>query len=607
MRVTRLSQSFSFWVAVVFAALVTLELLPVPGVILMIFGAPILAGALVHLFLVSLFIEAMVRRIPRALVIIPALAYGAYYVACLQEGLRLHAAGRSTQAGKPEVALRFDPAAQSLVVKGALAFVSNYDVPVAYEADSSVKPEGYEAYRLLPIDQCVKARATRAMPGRSRLSPLSSGSDDYACVFQTPERPPLPMVTVTKRGADRMWDREPGVVETGVFVELNGKPTAAYLTGAYGWRLGPFPLLAVGCVLIDNPSAWRCGADFYRMLTKVGRVDDMNDDKLAFALASDLLGIGSVPTADGHVAPRPAVDLDALLAKLPKLPAPESAEEYKSAGAHAAGLDLFAAFTGFLTSEDYTTTKSGAWTMLVVDGADRPSRELMNAATLDPRRLEPLRDQMISKLSAMRAHGVSTVSPWVELVAKALELMPKDAFVATPDASLNTLLQYLHDTDAWRYGGLYLRVGDVGKRALRFFADDVVRYAQVWPAGENPALAICRIGEIDDPARQALRAAYLKFLPGDPKRMSFNVEQYGSALFLALLASGDSQFLHDNPVTAADQMEGEWYSMLLDGKARVDGLPNNCHVIDRVPARPNDPLRPRLAWSGEHWIEAADR
>ena len=106
-----------------FAALVALELPPVPGVILMIFGAPILAGVLVQLFLASLFIEAAVRRIPRALVIIPALAYGAYYVACLQEGLRLWTDERSTQTSKSEVALRFDPAAQSLVVKGAHAFV----------------------------------------------------------------------------------------------------------------------------------------------------------------------------------------------------------------------------------------------------------------------------------------------------------------------------------------------------------------------------------------------------------------------------------------------------------------------------------------------------
>ena len=148
-------------------------------------------------------------------------------------------------------------------------------------------------------------------------------------------------------------------------------------------------------------------------------------------------------------------------------------------------------------------------------------------------------------------------------------------------------------------------MGDVGKRALPFYSDEIVRYAHIWPQGEYPALAICRIGEADDAARQALRAAYLKFLPGDTKKMSFNVEQYGSALFLALLATGDEQFLRGNPISGGDAMEGEWLTLQFDGKGRVDGRPNNCHVIDRSSIRPNNPMAPGLTWSGGHWLETA--
>ena len=68
--------------------------------------------------------------------------------------------------------------------------------------------------------------------------------------------------------------------------------------------------------------------------------------------------------------------------------------------------------------------------------------------------------------------------------------------------------------------------------------------------------------------------------------MSFNVVQYGSALFLALLATGNEQFLRDNPVRGADPMERECLGLQLDRKGRVDGRPNNCRVIDRSRTRP---------------------
>ncbi len=475
-------------------------------------------------------------------------------------------------------------------MKDARTFVSDYDVPVAYQVDANVKPEGYESYRLLPADQCAIVRDTRAMPGMSRLLPHG----DSSCVFATPERPPRAIVAISDRGVDVVWQRTPGIVEASVVVALAGKPIATYVAGANAWRLPPFPLLFIGCVLIDNPSAWQCGAEFRRTQTKIGRIDDMQGEKFVFALAANMLGVGKRATADSHIAPLSVDDLDALLAKLPKIP--EMALAEPGNGVPPDDRDLFAAFAGFLASDDYATVKSGAWTMLVVDGADHPSRELTDAVARDPAWLGPLRDQMIAKLVAMRAHGVSGVSGWVGLVERGLDVIPKPVFVAIPDDSLASLLQYLRASDGWRYGGLYERVGDVGKRALPFYSDEIVRYAHIWPQGEYPALAICRIGEADDAARQALRAAYLKFLPGDTKKMSFNVEQYGSALFLALLATGNEQFLRDNPVSGADAMEGEWLTLQLDGKGRVDGKPNNCRVIDQFRSGPT--LRCLRAWPG---------
>jgi hypothetical protein len=605
MRVAKFSHSASFWIGVTFAALIALQILPIPGIYLMMFGAPVLAGLLAHVLLASLFLESIIGRIPPAFAAIPVLAYGAYYADYFYEGWAIHKEAGIVRSDEPDVALRFDPAKQSLVVKDAWAFVSDYDVPVAYEVDANVKPDGYESYRLLPADQCAIARSARAMPGKTRVLPRGHGKfgDDPSCVFATPERPPRAIVAISGPGADEMWKRTPGIVEASVVVALAGQPIATYVAGAYAWRLSPFPFVFIGCALIDNPAEWWCGEQFDRKLTQIGRIDATKSEELVFALAADMLGVGKLPTAGGHAVPRPTDDLDVLLAKLPKIP--ELARIEPGNGVPPDGGDLFAAFAGFLASDEYATTKSGAWTMLVVDGADYPSRDLTDAVVGDPARAGPLRDQMIAKLVAMRAHGVSGVSGWVGLVEHGLRVIPKPVFVAIPDDSLASLLQYLDASEEWRSGGLYERAADVGKRALPFYSDQIVRYAHIWPQGKHPALAICRIGEADDAARQALRAAYLKFLPGDPKKMSFNVEQYGSALFLALLATGDEQFLRDNPVSGADAMESEWLGLLLDGKGRVDGKPNNCHVIDRLRVQPNDPMGPGLAWNDGHWLETA--
>jgi hypothetical protein len=212
------------------------------------------------------------------------------------------------------------------------------------------------------------------MPGLSRLLPLDSGNiaNDQACVYVTPERPPLPKVTIANRIADGdIWRRNPGIVETGVYVELDGKRVASYRTGAYAWRLTPFPQPYIGCFLNDAAPAWTCSAQFVRTLTEVGRVDATKGNVAVFAVVAGMLGISEVPTKDGRLAPRPVADLDALLQKLPKRPPPQSTDENLSTKKD--DDDLFAAFAGFLANDAYPTINWQGETLLVVDGSDSNS------------------------------------------------------------------------------------------------------------------------------------------------------------------------------------------------------------------------------------------
>ena len=96
-----------------------LQLFPSTGVLLMILGGSLLAGLLVHVFLLALFAEAMMRRISRAWIVIPLAAYGAYYAAYLGQAWEISSKSAELRAANPGKILPFDPAIHSLVTKDA--------------------------------------------------------------------------------------------------------------------------------------------------------------------------------------------------------------------------------------------------------------------------------------------------------------------------------------------------------------------------------------------------------------------------------------------------------------------------------------------------------
>jgi hypothetical protein len=111
--VAYLTKLVSFWVAVAFTVLLALQAFPVTGFFLMILGGMVIAGALVHLFLISLFLEALVGRVPRVLVIVPIAAYGGYYAGYVYQGHDIARTSAALQASSPGKVLDFDPATHS--------------------------------------------------------------------------------------------------------------------------------------------------------------------------------------------------------------------------------------------------------------------------------------------------------------------------------------------------------------------------------------------------------------------------------------------------------------------------------------------------------------
>lgn len=77
---SRVTGSISFWLLVSFILLLALQWFPYTGIFLMMFGAAALSGLVAQAFLLSLFFEAVLRRIPLFLMIVPLAAYSSYYV-----------------------------------------------------------------------------------------------------------------------------------------------------------------------------------------------------------------------------------------------------------------------------------------------------------------------------------------------------------------------------------------------------------------------------------------------------------------------------------------------------------------------------------------------
>ena len=71
----------SVWALAAFVTLLLLQVFPIPGILLMMLQAGLACGLLVHVFLFILFSEAVAGRVPRFFMVIPVMAYGAYYSA----------------------------------------------------------------------------------------------------------------------------------------------------------------------------------------------------------------------------------------------------------------------------------------------------------------------------------------------------------------------------------------------------------------------------------------------------------------------------------------------------------------------------------------------
>jgi hypothetical protein len=277
-------------------ALAALQYFPIPGAFLMIFGAALITGLLVHVFLASLFVEALMRRVPRVLVLVPILAYGGYYVTYLDEAHRISVMNTELQAVNPGRVLDFDPKLHSIVMHQAQEFVKTHDVPVVYSADANY-PEAYLSYRLITRDQCsgiVRDTHNRVLS----FGVLFKGVlQEIICLLRFPERPPNKMVTVTVHRDSQDWKQDGTIRREITEISIDGKNIGSFTTASV-WSLPVFPMLLIGCALNSGAPRWECFANFWRTDRSIGGAPASIDRAQFDDPVSVMLGIRKYAAAD---------------------------------------------------------------------------------------------------------------------------------------------------------------------------------------------------------------------------------------------------------------------------------------------------------------------
>jgi hypothetical protein len=530
---------FSSKVFVFLLVFLVLEVLPLPGIYLMFLGGSLFAGLLVHLLLASLFVEALIGRIPRAFVVIPIIAYGTYYAAYFREGWQVAQVSQQLRTANPGKVYDFDPAANSLVMDRAQEFVETHDVPVAYEPNKNY-PEGYLSERLITRAQCNGVKRDT----QNRVFTLGMHFDGIfqqnVCLLRFPEPPPNKTVKVTLVGDPQIWARRGDIREQTTEITVDDKTVGSF-TRAFTWRLSGLPVLAIGCVLIDQPPAWKCLADFKRNLVTIDGIPDTVDRAKFDDPTSVMLGIRKYVAADL---------------------------------ANFSGFDSNQAALESVHNEPEKVENSVFDTLAAIIDGKNPKTpfNLGYSLATNPDRLAPYADGMTRRFVALVGGDYKAIPNWreqIEALAGAIGALPHDAFlrVAGP---LFELVKQDPDRAMHKYAMIYVRLGDAGATTLPFYRDQIMANEIKGWERMFPVLALCRIGEADTELIDELKRRYnsVNFQGGgDPLN-------FKTSLFVTLLKLGQDSFVRDNHPTGGGR--DEWYADVLAGKGLTKIGPNNC-------------------------------
>jgi len=610
----RMTNSFSLWALVAFIALLALQSSPVTGDTLMFLVGGVCCGFAAQAFLLGLFVEAALRRLPRFLMIIPIGAYGGYYVMYVQQGREIAAKAAQLQMSNPSLVLQFDPAVHSLVMLSGEAehLATHYDVPATYELNANFQPEGYMSHRLLDQAQCARASGAQATLRAQGVSPALAGglvpiefaggplNDRFipgVCALNFPEKPPLQQIVVTRRGDDAIAARKRAIMEQFVDFSLNGHVFTTYRTASV-WRLPALPaIFVIGCW--PNSGRRSCVADFEpKTYEVIDGTPEGVDKTLHDSPESILLGLRKYAWTD-YANFKGGSRWSTLIDRIDHYPQEQA--DYKIE--HNA--DLFRQFVEFVHDTGIETAGRGVF---LNRGKPAPPAGMPSAILDKPDQLIPLGNAIATRFIQLAKADIIINSQWLRLLERSLIELPRDSYATMPEQQVRQMLDALGSDRGWDYfRPLDLRMADAGPRTLSFYEGEL---SKLQGQDRVPAvLAICRIGEANDDTRATLRKEFIESSKSDWADGNVIIN---SSVYVTLLKLGDPA-VDAYPTNFKREDVIGWYDAVRRGKGRTDIGPNNCNSWTRPRAQDASWIRrlpssllPRLIYNSDEkaWNEA---
>lgn len=538
----------SLTVLIVLAVLTPLLLYPYSSVILTYLGIPLLAEVgLVHVFFIALAVEAITRRVPLVLIVIPIAAYGWYYVQYFQEIADPQLVGTVLRAANPGRVLSYDPKQHAIVVRSINDLdPQRHDIAVVYQSYSS--PEHATAWRLLAGEQC---NIPVDIQHEFRVDQIRRSPNGPRCTLVMPETPAGTLFTLVERKEDTAWARAHHVRQTAWELRVDEQLRATYRTARVE-RLLPFPLLVLGCGLNDANGKLDCYRGLYRFPLEVDTAPAGLDTKRYDTPLSIMLGIPRYSDTEWEIF-RGHPENTAASLRASRLAASREGQ----------GFELLQA---------------------ILDGKDvKVPTGMGDAISKDPRRLAPYAEAMVKRLDELQLqlHDTSRNPGDHRLVLDhGLAALPPDVFAKIADEAFEIVEREGHNR---RMPQLYLRAADVGPKAFAFYKRQFLDFRTDVDRARFAVLAICRLGRADSETITAMKQDY--------RESTYKAEK--SALFVTLLKLGERRFVEADAHSRIRWWDG-WADAVLANQGLTQTGPNNCREMEAWGMDWPELLRPGL-------------
>jgi hypothetical protein len=288
-----LGKIFRPWVLTALAAVAAyvIQLSPMPGVVLMMMGAILWPGALIHITLVLIIVDVWRRRAHPIFLALPVAFYSAGIGAAVLSRYDAWRLERHVDALSSEAPIAFDPQTQAVVFarneSGNMGQVHEH-LLAAYKLDVAYAPRGDDngeirSTRIVPRAQCPE----RPMEGGSyrRFFRVGAVRITNACMINAPERIDRPPIIVSSTESEERWGFfDATITRTEIRSGLTTHVVATAETQVY-----PFlPAIFAGCALNSGGPSWECVHGLRSSRREVGGRGGPGDTRRINAIAAAL-------------------------------------------------------------------------------------------------------------------------------------------------------------------------------------------------------------------------------------------------------------------------------------------------------------------------------